>query len=324
MNTIVPRATGVHHVRLGRTALLTSRLWLNMAKLGGRVADGDALRLMDQARERGINCVVAADPDGHAGSGGHTETRVGRWLAQGGGRRDDTVLVTGVGGERAGHRGWSARHLVAACEDALRRLGVTHVDLYQLHHVDRAVPWDEVWQAVEALVSSGKIRYVGASDIAGWQVVTAQENATRRHSLGLVSHQCRYNLAVRHAELEVLPVAQAYGLGVLARSPLHGGLLGGDPAQPAAGPVPPALCRAIGRYTQFCRDLGAHPAEVGLGWVLSRPGVTGAVIGPRTPEQLDSALRASGMVLGQPESSALDEIFPAVASGGAAPEAWLQ
>ncbi len=325
------------YVRLGRSALLTSKLWLGTVNFSGRVEDDDALRLLDHARERGINCFDTADIYGWRIHKGHTEELVGKWLAQGSGRRDDTLLATKVGGEMSDQindRGLSARHIVAACEGSLRRLGVDHIDIYQMHHIDRDPPWEEVWQAMDHLVSAGKVSYVGSSNFAGWHIAAAQESATRRHSLGMVSHQCLYNLAVRQAELEVLPAAQAYGLGVFAWSPLHGGLLSGaldklaagsavKTAQGRAQTLLPELRPAIEKYEEFCHDLGVHPAEVGLAWVCSRPGISGAVIGPRTPEQLDSALRGSALVLGERELSSLDEIFSAVDSGGQAPEAWL-
>lgn len=328
----------VEQARVGRSALRTSRLWLGTVNFSGRVPDEDALHLLDYARERGINAVDVADIYGWRIYKGHTEELVGRWLARGGGRREDTVVATKVGGpmtDRPNDGGLSARHVVAACEASLRRLGVDHIDIYQMHEVDRAAPWDEVWQAMDLLVAAGKVRYVGSSNFAGWHIAAAQENAARRHSLGMVSHQCLYNLLARHTELEVLPAAQAYGLGVFAWSPLHGGLLGGALAKLAAGTAVksaqgraqallPAVRPSVEEYERLCRDSGADPAEVGLSWVLSRPGVTGAVIGPRLPDHVDSALRAAATPLGEDQAAALDDIFPAPASGGPAPETWLR
>lgn len=326
------------YVRLGRSALRTSRLWLGTVNFSGRVEDDAALRLMDHALDRGINCFDTADIYGWRLYKGHTEELIGKWLAQGGGRRENTVLATKVGGEmsdRINDGGLSARHIIAACEGSLRRLNVDHIDIYQMHQIDRAAPWDEVWQAMDNLVASGKVRYIGSSNFAGWHIAAAQEWAARRHSLGMVSHQCVYNLAVRHVELEVLPAAQAYGLGVFAWSPLHGGLLGGVLEKLAAGTAVksaqgraqvllPTMRPAIEAYETLCRQFGAAPADIGLAWVLSRPGITGAIIGPRTPEQLDSALQAAELVLGAQHLSDLDAIFPAVASGGPAPDAWLR
>ncbi|GHI04284.1 oxidoreductase [Streptomyces cellostaticus] len=326
------------YVRLGRLATRVSRLWLGTVNFSGRVEDDDALTLMDEALDRGINCVDTADIYGWRVHKGHTEELVGRWLAQGGGRRDKVVLATKVGGEmseQANDGGLSARHIVAACEQSLRRLGVECIDLYQMHHIDRAAPWDEVWQAMDRLVASGKILYVGSSNFAGWHICEAQASAARRNALGLASEQCLYNLAVRHAELEVLPAARHHGLATLAWSPLHGGLLSGvldklrsgtavKSAQGRAQTLLPSLRPAIEEYEAFCGRIGRHPAEVGLAWVLSRPGITGAVIGPRTVEQLDSALRATRLRLADEELAELDRIFPPVGRGGPAPEAWAQ
>ncbi|MGK5629816.1 aldo/keto reductase [Streptomyces sp. URMC 123] len=316
-----------------------SRLWLGTVNFSGRVEDVDALRLMDEALDRGINCVDTADIYGWRLYKGHTEELVGKWLAKSGAksgaRRDDVVLATKVGGEmseRVNDTGLSARHIISACEQSLRRLDVEHIDLYQMHRMDEAAPWEEIWQAMDRLVADGKVRYVGSSNFAGWNIAAAQETAARRHSLGLVSEQCLYNLADRHVEREVLPAARAYGLGVFAWSPLHGGLLGGALRKLAAGTAVksaqgraqellPAMRPAIEAYERFCDRIGEHPAEVGLAWVLSRPGIGGAVIGPRTVEQLDSAVRALDLVLGDAELAELDAIFPAAVTGGRSPGA---
>lgn len=324
------------HVRLGRTALQVSRLWLGTVNFSGRVEDADAFRLMDHALDREINTIDTADLYGWRVYKGHTEELVGRWLAKSGRRREDVVIATKVGHEmsdRLNDGGLSARHIVRACEDSLRRLGVDCIDLYQMHMVDRDAPWDEVWQAMDMLISSGKVNYVGSSNFAGWHIAAAQENAHSRHQLGMVSHQCLYNLAVRHAELEVMPAAEAYGLGVFVWSPLHGGLLSGVLAKTAAGTAVksaqgraqkllPRMRDTIAAYEQLCRDFGRDPAEVGLSWVMHRPGVTGAVIGPRTPEQLDEALRAADLVLDESELAQLEALFPPIGEGGPGPEAW--
>ncbi|MER7166826.1 aldo/keto reductase [Micromonospora sp. NPDC000207] len=333
MTDVGTTGAGSARVRVGRSALHTSRLWLGTVNFSGRVTDDDALRLMDHALERGVNCIDTADIYGWRLYKGHTEELVGRWFAQGGGRREETVLATKVGSEmseRVNDGGLSARHIVAACENSLRRLGVDHIDIYQTHHIDRAAPWDEVWQAAEHLVGSGKVGYVGSSNLAGWHIAAAQESAARRNLLGMISHQCLYNLAVRHPELDVLPAAQAYGVGVFAWSPLHGGLLSGVLEKLAAGTAVksaqgraqvllPAVRPLVEAYEDYCRRLGADPAEVGLAWVLSRPGILGAVIGPRTPEQLDSALRAAELTLGEEELRELEAIFPAPAVDGPVP-----
>ncbi|RCV48631.1 aldo/keto reductase [Marinitenerispora sediminis] len=327
------------HTRLGRTALRVSRLCLGTVNFGGRVEEADAHALMDHALAHGVDFVDTADIYGWRVHRGYTEELIGRWFAARPGRRDEVVLATKVGnpmGDGPNEGGLSARHVVAACEASLRRLGTDWIDLYQMHHVDRAAGWDEVWQAMELLVQQGKVRYVGSSNFAGWDLASAQEAARARHFLGLVSEQCVYNLVTRHPELEVLPAAGAYGLAVLPWSPLHGGLLGGvlrktaegGAVKSAQGRAAAALadpgCRAaVEKYEGFCAEIGRDPAEVGLAWVASRPGVTSTVIGPRTPEHTEGALRALETPLREDELARLDELFPPVGRGGPAPDAWL-
>lgn len=324
------------HVRLGRTGLTVSRLGLGTVNFGGRVEEPEAHRLMDHALACGLNLLDTADSYGWRVRKGHTEEVIGRWLARGT-RRDDVVLATKVGspmGPGPNDRGLSARHIVAACEDSLRRLGTDWIDLYQLHSMDRAVPWDEIWRAMELLVAQGKVRYVGSSNAAGWDLAAAQETAARRGAPGLASEQCLYNLVARHPELEIIPAARAYGVAVLVWSPLHGGLLGGTlrkaaegtavkSAQGRAAAALDAHRGAIAEYERFCGDLGRDPAEVGLAWALRRPGVTSLIIGPRTPEHVDGALRALDKPLSDPELDRLDALFPPVGRGGPAPDAWI-
>jgi len=324
------------HVRLGRTGLVVSRLCLGTVNFGGRIDGPEAHRLLDHALERGINVVDTANIYGWRVRKGWTEEVVGRWL-RGGSRRDEVVLATKVGHPMSGSpndRGLSARNIVASCEASLRRLGTDWIDLYQLHHVDRGVTWDEVWEAMETLVRQGKIRYVGSSNAAGWDLAAAQEAAARRGLLGLASEQCLYNLVTRHPELEVLPAAAAYGIGVLVWSPLHGGLLGGalrkhaegTAVKSAQGRAAAALERhraAVAEYERFCADSGRSPAEVGLAWVLARPGVTAVVIGPRTAAHIDDALRALEKPLSDAEAEHLDKLFPPIGGGRPAPDAWI-
>jgi NDP-hexose C3-ketoreductase / dTDP-4-oxo-2-deoxy-alpha-D-pentos-2-ene 2,3-reductase len=200
--------------------------------------------------------------------------------------------------------------------------------------VDRSVPRDEIWQAMETLVRQGKVRYVGSSNFAGWDLAAMQEAAARRDGPGLAAEQCVLNLVTRQTELEVIPAAQAYGIGVLVWSPLHGGLLGGVLRKLAEGTaVKSAQGRAaaalhhhretIAAYERFSAECGRHPAELGMAWALSRPGVTGLVIGPRTTEQLDGAINALDTTLTEDELARLDTLFPPVGAGGPAPGAWM-
>ncbi|GGM52500.1 oxidoreductase [Micromonospora sonchi] len=325
------------HVRLGRTGLRVSRVAIGTVNFGGRVDEADAHRLLDHAWTRGVNLVDTADIYGWRVHRGWTEEMIGRWLAKDPSRRDSVVLATKVGnpmGDSPNDRGLSARHVIAACEASLRRLQTDTIDLYQMHQVDREVGWDEIWQAMEQLVRQGKVRYVGSSNFAGWDLVSAQEAARRHRLLGLASEQCVYNLVTRYVELEVLPAAAAEGIGVLVWSPLHGGLLSGvlrkraqgTAVKSAQGRAAEGLARhraALETYERFCADLGRDPAEVGMAWVLHRPGVTAAVVGPRTPEHLDGALRALDRPLAADELARLDELFPPPGRGGPAPDAWM-
>ncbi|HEY8451413.1 MAG TPA: aldo/keto reductase, partial [Natronosporangium sp.] len=209
---------------LGRSGLLVSRLCLGTMNFGPQTSEPDSFAIMDRALEHGINFFDTANVYGWKLGEGVTENIIGRWFDQGGGRRDKVVLATKVFGKMSewpNDRGLSARHIIRACEDSLRRLRTDWIDLYQMHHVDRSTPWEEIWQAMEVLVAQGKVRYVGSSNFAGWHLVAAQESAARRHFLGLVSEQCIYNLVTRHVELEVLPAAMAYGIGIIPWSPLH-------------------------------------------------------------------------------------------------------
>jgi len=325
------------HTRLGRTGLQISRLALGTVNFGGRVDEPQAQQLLNHALAGGINFVDTANIYGWRVQRGYTEQVLGRWIAANRSRRDAVVLATKVGnpmGEGPNDRGLSARHIIAACEASLRRLGTDWIDLYQMHSVDRTVGWDEIWQAMELLVTQGKVRYVGSSNFAGWDIVAAQDAADRRNLLGLASEQCIYNLVTRHSELEVIPAAHAYGIGVLVWSPLHGGLLGGVLRKLAEGTaVKSAQGRAaaalddqrdtIAEYERFCDDLGRDPAEVSLSWILSRPQVTAAVIGPRTTEHVDGAIRALELTLSDAELARLDELFPPIGHGGPGPAAWI-
>jgi aryl-alcohol dehydrogenase-like predicted oxidoreductase len=318
------------HRRLGRTALRVSELCLGTMNFGPLTSEPDAGVIMDRALEHGINFFDTANRYGGDKGPGATESIVGRWFAQGGGRREKVVLATKVYGamtEWPNDGGLSARHIRAACDDSLRRLQTDHIDLYQMHHIDRSASWDEVWQAMETLVQQGKILYVGSSNFAGWHIAQANEAAKARHFVGLVSEQSLYNLASRTIELEVLPACRAYGLGVIPWSPLAGGMLGGMLKQESTGrrknlnPRYEAIRPQIAQWEAFCDQLGEEPAAVALAWLLAQKGVTAPIIGPRTLEQLEGAsLRATAIDLDESALKELDSIFPG--PGGTAPEAY--
>ncbi|GID10842.1 aldo/keto reductase [Actinocatenispora rupis] len=326
----------MEYTNLGRTGLSVSRLCLGTMNFGPRTSEADSHQIMDRAHEHGINFFDTADVYGWQRGEGVTEQILGRWFAQGDGRRERTVLATKVYGEMGdwpNERGLSARHIIAACESSLRRLKTDWIDLYQMHHVDRNTPFDEIWQAMEILVAQGKVRYVGSSNFAGWHLVAANEAARRRNFLGLVSEQCIYNLLTRWVELEVAPAAQEYGIGLIPWSPLHGGLLSGalrkerdgTGARSAEGRSRDGLAEhrdTIEAYEKLAAELGQDPSTVALAWLLSRPAVTAPIIGPRTLDQLDSAVPAATLTLDEATLTRLDELFPAPGNGGPGPEAW--
>jgi aryl-alcohol dehydrogenase-like predicted oxidoreductase len=318
------------HRRLGRTALRVSELCLGTMNFGPQTTEADAGVVMDRALEHGINFFDTANRYGGDKGPGATESIVGRWFAQGGGRREKVVLATKVFGpmsEWPNDGGLSARHIRDACDASLRRLQTDHIDLYQMHHIDRAAPWDEVWQAMGQLVDAGKVIYVGSSNFAGWHIAQANEAAKHRHFLGLVSEQSLYNLASRTIELEVLPACRAYGLAVIPWSPLAGGMLGGMLKQESTGrrkslnPRYESIRPQIAQWEAFCDQLGEEPAAVALAWLLAQKDVTAPIIGPRTLEQLEGAsLRATEIDLEDDALKELDTIFPG--PGGRAPEAY--
>jgi aryl-alcohol dehydrogenase-like predicted oxidoreductase len=328
----------MEYTHLGRLGMLVSPLCLGTMNFGWDVPgtqEVDAFAIMDRALEQGINFFDTANVYGwHDGNGrgeGITESILGRWFAQGGGRREKVVLATKVYGQMGtwpNESRLSALHIRRACDESLRRLQTDRIDLYQFHHVDREAPWDEIWQAIEQLVQAGKVVYAGSSNFAGWHIARANEAARARHFLGLVSEQCKYNLTERTVELEVLPACAGYGLGVIPWSPLAGGILGGALQKAAAGRRASADTRReverrrgqLEAYEKLCADLGESPADVALAWLLANPVVTAPIIGPRTVAQLDDTMRAVEISLSQETRDRLDEIFPG--PGGPGPEAW--
>jgi len=321
----------MQYVHLGRSGLRVSRLCLGTMNFGPLTTEGDSFALMDRAREAGINFFDTANVYGWRRGEGVTEQIIGRWLAQGGGRRESIVLATKIYaamGEGPNDSRLSAYHIRRACDESLRRLQTDRIDLYQMHHVDRETPWDEIWQAMEQLVAAGKVVYVGSSNFAGWQIAQANARAAARHFLGLVSEQSLYNLSARTVELEVLPACRAHGVGVIPWGPLAGGLLGGALQKAKEGRrASERLQKSVERYRAqletyegLCRELGESPADVALAWLLANPAVTAPIIGPRTMEQLTGGLRALEITLSAEQLARLDRIWPG--PGGEAPEAY--
>lgn len=312
----------MEYTHLGRSGLKVSRLVLGTMNFGPQTKESDSHAIMDAAHEYGINYFDTANRYGGSLGAGATEEIIGRWFASGGERREKTVLATKLYGDMGDWPNYgklSALNIRRALDASLKRLQTDYIDIYQFHHIDRDTPWDEIWQAMETAVTQGKILYAGSSNFAGWHIATAQAEARKRGYVGLVSEQSIYNLLTRDVELEVLPAAQANGLGVIPWSPLHGGLLGGvvrkerEGVRRLEGRAKETLethREAIEAYESFVEQLGHEPGEVALAWLLHQPAVTGPIIGPRTHEQLDSAVKALDVKLDADALARLDDIFP--------------
>jgi aryl-alcohol dehydrogenase-like predicted oxidoreductase len=307
---------------LGRSGLRVSRICLGTMNFGPLTSEADSYSIMDSAHEHGINFFDTANVYGRSVGRGATETIVGNWFAQGGGRRERTVIATKLYGDMDD---WpnsgklSALNIRRALDASLTRLQTDYIDLYQFHHIDRSTPWDEIWQAIEVAVAQGKILYAGSSNFAGWHLAQAQAAAAARHFTGLVSEQSIYNLVRRDIELEVLPAAQHYGIGIIPWSPLQGGLLGGvlrkerDGKRRLEGGAAKYVRdnrERIEEYEDFAAELGHEPGDVALAWLLHQKGVTAPIVGPRLPEHLDSAIRAVDLELDDKALTRLDEMFP--------------
>jgi aryl-alcohol dehydrogenase-like predicted oxidoreductase len=328
----------IKHRRLGKHGVLVSNLCLGTMNFGWHTSEEDSFKIMDRALELGINFFDTADVYGWSVEHGTTEEIIGRWLAQGGGRRDAVVLATKVYNPvdrkanlpevNSDGTSLSAYKIRKHCEGSLARLQTDWIDLYQMHHIDRDCPWDETWQSFDTLVKQGKVVYVGSSNFAGWDIATACQEASRRGLMGLVSEQSTYHLDNRTIELEVIPACRHYGVGMIPWSPLGGGLLGGALEKLDTGRRTDEQFakqvnkkrKQLERYEALCKELGHPPGEVAIAWLLHNPVVTAPIIGPRTMEQLESAVRATSIELDEEILEKLDEIFPG--PGGEAPGAY--
>ena len=323
-------------VNLGRTGLKVSRLCLGTMNFGPRTNQKDSHAIMDKALDLGINFFDTADVYGGKPGEGATEQIVGKWFGKGGSRRDRVVLATKVYNPMNRKdendpnlaKGLSALKIIKACEASLKRLQTDYIDLYQMHHIARDCPWEEVWQAMETLVQQGKVLYVGSSNFAGWHIAKANEAAKSRNFMGLVCEQSKYSLITRHIELEVIPACQDYGLGVIAWSPLEGGMLGGISGKVDKGSrraaqkdqkITDKHAKKLEKWEALCKELGEDPANVALAWIMHQPGLTGPIIGPRTMKQLKGSIRAAEIELGEDTLKKIDDIFPAY---GKAPESY--
>ena len=314
--------------QLGRSGLKVSALCLGTMNFGSRTSPVESFAILSSAAEAGINFIDTADQYGGDAGVGTTETILGQWLAQDPSRRHNAVIATKVHepmSEAVNDRGLSARHIQKACEASLRRLQVENIDLYQMHHIDRSTPIDEIWQAMDRLYQQGKITYVGSSNFPGWAIAQANERALNQQRMGLVCEQGLYNLIERRAELEVLPACQQYGVGLIPWSPLAGGLLAGGSNAPgrrqsdAVQEARRTRAEQLQGFEALCADLGETPSNVALAWLLHQPGVTATIIGPGTVDQLTNTLSVPDLMLNAETLDNIDNIFPPC---GAAPEAY--
>ncbi len=316
---------------LGRTGLKVSNVCLGTMNFGPYTPEDESFRIMDKAIELGINFFDTANVYGWDKGVGLTEQIIGKWLSKDKANREKIVLATkvyGKMGDGPNDTKLSAYHIKKACEDSLKRLQTDHIDLYQMHHIDRDTPWEEVWQAMEQLVREGKVLYVGSSNFAAWNIVEANYKAKERNFLGLVSEQSIYSLRNRHIELEVVPACDAMGMALIPWSPMGGGMLCGvldgksegrrnrDQLKLSIEKLKPQ----IEAYENLCKNINLSPADVALAWVLNNPVVTSPIIGPRTVKQLEENAKAAEIKLSKETLDELDKIWPG--PGNQAPEAY--
>ncbi|TFB09515.1 aldo/keto reductase [Candidatus Marinimicrobia bacterium MT.SAG.3] len=322
----------MEYTKLGRSGLTVSRLCLGTMNFGPYADEKESHEIMDKALELGINFFDTADVYGWKMGDGITEKIIGSWLSKGDGRREGIVLATKVYGQMGNapnERGLSKYHIIRACEESLTRLQTDRIDLYQMHHVERTTPYEEIWEAMEQLVREGKVLYVGSSNFAGWDIAKAQGDANKRNFMGLISEQHKYSLSCRLPELEVLPSSFDHGIGVIPWSPLDGGILGGkafDPEKKSRTIDKMQKTKIekyrsnIEQYYAFCEELGESPADVAIAWLLQNEAVAAPIIGPRNEKQLVGITKSVEIKLSVETLKKLDEIWPG--PGGSAPEAY--
>jgi len=314
----------VRYQKVGRSNLTVSRICLGTMHFGGVADEATSHRIMDRALDLGITYFDTANVYGMPAARGRSEEIIGRWFAQKGGRRERVVLATKlyakmVEGDAPNEEpGISAHKMRRHAADSLRRLQTDHIDLYQVHHIDRRIPMEEFWSAFELLRQKGDILYVGTSNFPGWGLAKFQMAAAYRGILGIVSEQSQYNLLNRWPELEVIPAAQDFGIGIMAYMPLAGGLLTGKRSAPAGsrtakveGEYKRSLAgdSVFAEYSRLCREIGESETAVALAWVLSNPAVYTAIVGIREVSQLDGLERAAELRLGDDARGRLDDLF---------------
>ncbi len=309
---------------LGKSNLEVSKVCLGTMHFGNRTPDEEAFKIMDKAIDMGINFFDTANVYGEPH--GRTEEVIGNWFEKSG-KRDKVILATKSYNCMTDPAtaypneiyGISAYRLKRDMEASLKRLKTDHVELYQLHHLDRDITVEEFWNGMEKLIEKDYTTYIGTSNFAGWALAKFQMAATSRGKLGLVSEQTMYNLLCRYPELEVIPAAMDFGIGLIPYMPLAGGLLCGKTATTAgfrtnqvAGEygISYETNDMIMEFKKFCAELGEKESVVSGAWVIANPAVSSVIVGVRTLEQLEDLARMGELALDQSSVNRLNEIFP--------------
>lgn len=314
----------MEYKKLGKSGLWVSRLVLGTMNFGSSITEKEAFYIMDAALDIGINYFDTANNYGKSiQKEGISEAILGKWFEKGGGRREKVILSTKVYEPMRREDpndvpGLSAYKVRRHFEDSLRRLKTDHVEIYYMHHVDRSISWDEVLPVFHGMIQRGDIDYLASSNFAGWNIADVQAEAKKANMFGLICEQHKYNLLNRMPELEVLPSAVNHGIGVVAWSPLEGGLLSRNVRNRQIENE--ELCHRLQQFHRLSMEAGEKEDTLALAWLLSNPAVTAPIIGPRTPEQLYETVRAVEIGINDSLMKELDKIFPG--PGGQAPEAY--
>jgi len=315
----------MEYTKLARAGVNVSRICLGTMFFGTRCDKEESFAIMDKALEMGINFFDTANVYGRAEHCGFTEEIIGKWFAQGNTRRDQVVLATKVYGPMMPdpspneERGISAYKVRKHVADSLRRLQTDHIDLYQIHHIDRHISLEEFWTTFDRLINKGDVLYMGTSNFPGWGIAKYQMYAQQQGMMGFVTEQCQYNLLSRYPELEVIPAAQDFGIGLIPYMPLGGGLLTGK-QKAQQGTRTENVSREYGidlgeeqdqfaAFSALCKEIGEPEFIVAIAWVLSNPAVTSAIVGIRTVEHLEGLDRAASLQLAPEHLDRLNEIF---------------
>lgn len=313
----------MQYSKLGRSNLTVSKICLGTMHFGTLTPEDEAHQIMDKALEMGINFWDTANVYGRSAYPGATEEIIGRWFKRSAGNRDQVVIATKVYGLMTDNpppneeRGISAYKVRKHAADSLRRLQTDHIDLYQIHHIDRRISLEEFWGTFDRLIHNGDVLYLGTSNFPGWGLAKYQMYAWQHGLMGFVSEQCQYNLLSRYPELEVIPAAREFGIGLIPYMPVAGGLLTGK-KQSSEGVRTQQVEKEYGlrlgseqfeAYSAFCRAIGEQEHVVAIAWVLSNPAVSSAIVGPRTLAHLEGLDRAAELKLEPEHLERLEEIF---------------